>query len=374
MQKVLFLDRDGTLIIEPPDDYQVDSLEKLEFYPGVFRNLYRISKDIDFRLVVVSNQDGLGSPDYPEEVFKKIQDKFLRAFANEGVVFDEILIDRSLPGDHVPTRKPGTGLLTGYLKGDYDLLGSYVIGDRITDLKLARNLGTRGILLGDKPEAGIIEKEGLGEVCRLIAPGWDRIYEFLRAEQRRVHITRETAETRVQIDLALDGQGKSEISTGLGFFDHMLHQIPGHSGCDLVITAKGDLEVDEHHTIEDTGLALGEACRKALGDKSGISRYGFTLPMDDSLATVVMDFSDRSWLTWKAVFRREKIGDMPTETFSHFFRSFADAAGCNLHIHVEGENEHHKIESVFKAFARALGQAVKRAPGPGGVPSTKGKL
>lgn len=374
-KRVLFIDRDGTLVVEPPVDYQLDSLEKLEFIPGVFRNLHFIARNLDFERVIVTNQDGLGTPSFPMETFLPAHEKMLRAFENEGITFDDIIIDRTFEHEHQPTRKPGTALLGKYLTGDYDLENSFVIGDRITDMQLARNLGAKGILL-QPYETGRkwVDDAGLGDTCVLITDSWDRIAEFLRAGSRKVTVVRTTSETDIHITLDLDGNGITKISTGLGFFDHMLEQIGRHSGFDLEISVKGDLYVDEHHTIEDTALALGEALRKALGDKRGIERYGFMLPMDDCNCTVALDFGGRPWLVWETEFRRERIGDVPTEMFFHFFKSLSDAALMNLYIKAEGQNEHHKIEGIFKALARALKAAVRRDIFRFTLPSTKGTL
>lgn len=374
-KRVLFIDRDGTLVVEPPVDYQLDSLEKLEFIPGVFRNLHFIARNLDFERVIVTNQDGLGTPSFPMETFLPAHEKMLRAFENEGITFDDIIIDRTFEHEHQPTRKPGTALLGKYLTGDYDLENSFVIGDRITDMQLARNLGAKGILL-QPYETGRkwVDDAGLGDTCVLITDSWDRIAEFLRAGSRKVTVVRTTSETDIRITLDLDGNGITKISTGLGFFDHMLEQIGRHSGFDLAISVKGDLYVDEHHTIEDTALALGEALRKALGDKRGIERYGFMLPMDDCNCTVALDFGGRPWLVWETEFRRERIGDVPTEMFFHFFKSLSDAALMNLYIKAEGQNEHHKIEGIFKALARALKAAVRRDIFRFTLPSTKGTL
>ena len=372
-QKVLFIDRDGTLIYEPQDE-QIDSLEKLEFIPGVFRNLYKISKLSEYKLVIVSNQDGLGTNSFPEETFWPAQNKMLKAFENEDVIFEDILIDRSKPEDNAPTRKPGTGMLGEYLKGGFNLAESYVIGDRLTDVELAKNLGAKGILLDNDNLAEQLKEKGLEENCVLIAKSWDEIYTFLAAPPRVVEIKRKTNETDVIIRLNLEGSGVSNISTGLKFFDHMLNQIGRHAGVDLYINVKGDLEVDEHHTIEDTALALGEAFRSALGNKRGIERYGFMLPMDDSLATVAIDFGGRPWLVWEAEFKRDMTGDMPSEMFMHFFKSFSDAALCNLNIKAEGDNEHHKIEAIFKSFSKALKIAIRRDPENLRIPTTKGVL
>jgi imidazoleglycerol-phosphate dehydratase/histidinol-phosphatase len=363
VKKVLFIDRDGTLVIEPPEDLQLDSLEKLEFYPQVFSFLSCIATELDYELVMVTNQDGLGTDSFPEETFWPAHNKIIKAFENEGVFFDDILIDRSFPEDNAPTRKPRTGMLNKYLWGNYDLENSFVIGDRLTDMQLAKNLGARGIFLSEK-------KQNMQDVA-LQTTSWQEIYKFLKFGLRQADITRKTKETDIRIYLNLDGTGQSEINTGIGFFDHMLEQISRHGGCDLKISVKGDLDVDEHHTIEDTAIVLGEAFAKAMKNMTGVERYGFTLPMDDCLAQVAVDFGGRSWLVWDAGFRREKIGDMPTEMFFHFFKSFSDAAKCNLNIKAEGTNEHHKIESIFKAFARAIKMAKKRDLNDQVLPSTK---
>ncbi|MBW3521529.1 bifunctional histidinol-phosphatase/imidazoleglycerol-phosphate dehydratase HisB [Chryseobacterium sp. NKUCC03_KSP] len=364
MKKVLFIDRDGTLIIEPPKDFQVDSLEKLEFYPGVFQSLSKIAKELDFELVMVTNQDGLGTESFPMEDFIKPHEKMLKAFANEGIIFNDILIDNSFESENLPTRKPGIGLLEKYIYGDYDLENSFVIGDRITDIQLSKNLGSKAIFINK------IQNED----ADLTTENWSEIAQYLKQIPRRSKVSRKTNETEIEIEIDLDGSGKSEISTGLYFFDHMLEQISKHGNLDLKIKVIGDLQVDEHHTIEDTGIVLGEAILKALGKKKGIERYGFLLPMDDCLAQVALDLGGRSWLVWDAKFKREKIGDVPTEMFEHFFKSFTDSARCNLNIKVKGENEHHKIESVFKAFAKALKMAVNRSDQNFNVPSTKGSL
>ncbi|HER09550.1 MAG TPA: bifunctional histidinol-phosphatase/imidazoleglycerol-phosphate dehydratase HisB [Bacteroides sp.] len=374
MKKVIFLDRDGTLIREPEEDYQVDSLEKLEFMPGVFRNLYQLRNFTDFELVVVTNQDGLGTEAFPEEKFRPPQDKFITAFRNEGVEFDAVLIDPSLPEDRSPNRKPATGMLRRYMEGDYDLANSFVIGDRLSDMELARNLGSRGILFGeDSMKAGLGER-GLSGQTDLVSADWDTICRHIRASMRRGVAERVTAETRVRVELSLDGEGRTDISTGLGFFDHMLEQLGRHGGLDLTVKTTGDLHVDEHHTIEDTGIAMGQAFLEALGDKRGIERYAFILPMDDALAQVAIDLGGRPWVEWDVHFRREMVGDVPTEMFFHFFKSFSDAALCNLHVRVRGSNAHHKIEAIYKAFARAIRQAVKLDPGNNRLPTTKGKL
>lgn len=374
MKKALFIDRDGTLIIEPPVTYQIDSLEKLEFVPGVFRNLYNIRHYLDFELVLVSNQDGLGTASFPYEDFILPHNKFLQAFRNENIEFDNILIDKSLPSDNAPTRKPRTGMLTAYINGDYDLTSSFVIGDRVTDIELAKNLGCRGILLNSEDMNEVLSAEGLSEYCDLITPDWEKIWNFLRSNNRKACIKRKTNETDILVELSLDGRGEYDIQTGLGFFDHMLAQIAKHSGCDLKVHVKGDLHVDEHHTIEDVGIVLGEAFEKALGDKKGISRYGFLLPMDDSLAQVALDFGGRSWLVWEAEFKREKIGEVPSEMLGHFFKSFTDGAKCNLNIKVQGENEHHKAEAIFKSFAKCLKMAINVDTMNMELPSTKGKI
>lgn len=373
-KRALFIDRDGTLVVEPPVDYQLDSLEKLQFVPKVFRNLSFIREKLDFEWVMVTNQDGLGTDSFPEETFWPAHNKMLQAFAGEGIVFDAICIDRSFPEENLPTRKPGTAMLTAYLDGSYDMSASFVIGDRLTDMQLARNLGCRGILYGDSSMQAAVDEAGLAEVCVLITDDWDKISEYLFAGERRVEVRRTTSETDVFVSLNLDGNGRGDISTGIGFFDHMLDQIARHSGIDLTVRCQGDLHVDEHHTIEDTGIALGEAIARALGDKRGIERYGFCLPMDDSLCTVALDFGGRAWLVWNAVFYREKIGDMPTEMFLHFFKSLSDAARMNLTVKAEGENEHHKIEGIFKAFARSLKMALRRDIFHYELPSTKGLL
>ena len=362
MKKVLFIDRDGTIIIEPEDE-QVDSLEKLEFYPGVIVNLHKIANELDYELVMVTNQDGLGTDSFPEDAFWPAHNKMMNLLKNEGIEFSEVLIDRSFPGDNSPNRKPGTGMLGKYIHGDYNMKQSVVIGDRKTDIGLAKNLGCKSVYLS----------ENSNDEADLCTADWNAVYDFLKNENRIAEVKRRTKETEINVKVNLDGNGKSEIYTGMGFFDHMLEQVAKHSGCDLTISVKGDLEVDEHHTIEDTALALGEAFRKALGSKKGIERYGFLLPMDDSLAQVALDFSGRSWLVWKTKFKREKVGELPTEMFHHFFKSFCDTAGCNLNIKANGDNEHHKIEAIFKAFGKSIKQAVSKT-GKGGIPSTKGSL
>ena len=375
-KQALFIDRDGTLVVEPPVDYQLDSFEKLEFLPGVMRNLGFIAQNMHYELVMVTNQDGLGTESFPTDTFVGPHNLIMRTLEGEGIKFDDVIIDTTFEHENKPTRKPGTALLGKYLSGDYDLAGSYVIGDRLTDMMLARTLGARGILIAPDVEQAQqrIAEAGLAEVVALVAPDWARIADFLRAGERTAQVQRTTAETDILIRLALDGTGKCDISTGIGFFDHMLCQVGRHSGIDLTIKVKGDTWVDEHHTIEDTGIALGEALRKALGDKRGIERYGFVLPMDDCRSTVALDFGGRSWLVWDAEFHREKIGDMPTEMFHHFFKSLSDSAAMNLYISARGENEHHKIEGIFKALARAIKCAIQRNVFQYQLPSTKGTI
>ena len=376
MKKILFIDRDGTLTLEP-GDYQVDAFEKLVFYPEVFRYLSNIARELDYELVMVTNQDGLGSDRFPEEEFWPYQNHLVKSFENEGVVFSKIFIDRTFPHDKADTRKPGTGMLTGYLDNpEYDLSASYVIGDRLTDMQLAKNLGAKGIFIDNNIDLGANEvtDSALEETIALTTKSWEAIYHMLLLKERAVRMERNTNETKISIDLNLDGAGKSQIDTGIAFFDHMLDQLARHGGVDLNIKTEGDLEVDEHHTIEDTAIALGESFARALGDKKGIERYGFTLPMDESLAHVALDFGGRSWLVWEAEFKREMVGQMPTEMFYHFFKSFADGAKANLNIKAEGMNEHHKIESIFKGFAKAIKMAIKRDAGKMILPSTKGTL
>ncbi len=362
MKKVLFIDRDGTIITEPADE-QVDSFDKLEFLPGVISCLARIVRETDYELVMVTNQDGLGTSSFPEDTFWPVHNKMLQILKGEGVNFTEVFIDKSLPSDNAPTRKPGTALLTRYLATGVDMDSSYVIGDRLTDIQLARNLGCKAISFNEetKPDA-----------C-LYTTDWNEVCNYLTKLPRTAQADRSTTETNVSVRLNLDGTGKSSISTGIGFFNHMLDQIARHGEIDLAVNVKGDLEVDEHHTVEDVAICLGEAVLKALGGKKGIERYGFVLPMDDSLAQVAIDFGGRPWLVWNVKFNREQLGEMPSEMFFHFFKSFSDTAKCNLNIKAEGENEHHKIEAVFKAFARAIRMAVKQA-GNFNLPSTKGKL
>ena len=364
-KKVLFIDRDGTIIVEPPTDYQVDSLEKLAFLPGAISALRRIALQGDYLLVMVTNQDGLGTDSFPEGTFWPAQNKMFDTLKGEGIVFDAIHIDRTFESEGADTRKPGTGMLQEYLNGDYDLANSYVLGDRHTDVQLAHNLGAQAIFIGDEAAKG----------AALSTTDWAAIARFLILPDRKASVQRTTKETDIRIELNLDGSGKTDMQTGLGFFDHMLDQLGKHSGADLSVHVKGDLHIDEHHTIEDTALALGEAYRQAIGNKRGINRYGFLLPMDEALAQVAIDFSGRPWTVWEAEFNREKVGDMPTEMFFHFFKSFSDAAACNLNVKVEGDNEHHKIEAIFKAFAKAKKMAVQRDPEAlSQLPSTKGVL
>jgi imidazoleglycerol-phosphate dehydratase / histidinol-phosphatase len=363
MKKILFIDRDGTLVIEPPIDKQLDSLEKLSYYPFVFQYLAKIVQELEYELVMVTNQDGLGTASFPEEIFWPAQNKMLDAFENEGILFKEILIDKSLPEDNAPTRKPGTAMLTHYMQGNYDLANSFVIGDRNTDTKLAQNLGCKAIFLSKE----------MDNDAALSTDNWQAIYTFLKAEQRIATVVRKTNETNISITVNLEGNGKANIKTGLGFFDHMLEQIAKHGNMDLAISVSGDLHIDEHHTMEDVAITLGETFLKALGNKKSIERYGFLLPMDDCLAQVAIDFGGRPWLVWDATFTREKIGDMPTEMFMHFFKSFSDNAKCNLNIIATGTNEHHKIESIFKAFAKSIKMAVAKTNNYS-IPSTKGTL
>lgn len=373
MKKVLFIDRDGTLNFETADE-QIDAFEKLEFLPKVFRNMHYIAKNLDYELVMVTNQDGLGTDSFPEDTFWPVHNFILKAFENEGVVFDDICIDRHFPEDNSTTRKPATGMLTKYLEGDYDLANSFVIGDRKTDIMLAKNLGAKGIFINNGDQVEELEKDGLANTCALISDDWDDIYACVAAPQRTAKVVRTTKETDISIALNLDGSGVCNSSTGLGFFDHMLEQIGRHSGIDLNIQVKGDLQVDEHHTIEDTALALGEAFKNAVGNKLGMERYGFCLPMDECLVMAAIDFGGRPWLVWEAEFKREMVGDMPTEMFMHFFKSFSDAALCNLNIKAEGANEHHKIEAIFKALAKSIKMAIRRDVFNFELPSTKGTL
>lgn len=378
MKKVLFIDRDGTLVVEPPIDYQLDSFEKLAFYPKAFQYLGKIAKELDFELVLVTNQDGLGTESFPENTFWPVHNFVIQSFEREGVEFKEQIIDKTFAKDNAPTRKPNTGLLTKYFSDDYDLENSFVIGDRLTDIELAKNLGAKGIFMDTASGIGddeiTVKKEVLDPFIALESTDWEKIYTFLKLQDRTASIERNTNETKIKIDLNLDGTGKSAINTGIAFFDHMLDQIARHGQLDLTISVQGDLEVDEHHTIEDTAIALGEVFSIALGDKLGMERYGFCLPMDDCLAQVAIDFGGRNWLVWEADFKREMIGKMPTEMFMHFFKSFTDGARCNLNIKAEGNNEHHKIEAIFKAFAKAIKAALKRDTEKMILPSTKGML
>ncbi|MBA6155016.1 bifunctional histidinol-phosphatase/imidazoleglycerol-phosphate dehydratase HisB [Tenacibaculum sp. S7007] len=377
MKKVLFIDRDGTLIKEPADE-QTDSFEKLEFYPKVFQGLSKIAKELEFELVLVTNQDGLGTEVYPENTFWPVHNFVMKTLKEEGIEFSEEIIDRTFAKDNQPTRKPNTGLLNKYFSEEYDLANSFVIGDRLTDVELAKNLGSKGIYINDETYFGAdeitVKRSELDEFIALESNDWNTIYEFLKLKDRFATIERNTNETKIKIAVNLDGTGKSDINTGIAFFDHMLDQIARHGQMDLTIKVNGDLDVDEHHTIEDTAIALGEVFAKALGNKLGIERYGFCLPMDDCLSQVAIDFGGRNWLVWDAEFKREMIGKMPTEMFYHFFKSFTDGAKCNLNIKAEGTNEHHKIEAIFKAFAKAIKVAVKRDTSKMILPSTKGTL
>ncbi len=377
MKKVLFIDRDGTIIKETVDE-QIDAFEKMVFYPKAFTYLGKIAKELDYELVMITNQDGLGTASFPEETFWPVHNFILKSFENEGVVFDKVFLDRTFPHENANTRKPGTGLLTEYFSEPYDLKNSFVIGDRLTDIELAKNLGAKGIYINDETHLGTgeitVKRNELDDYIAIETNDWGKIYEFLKLKERVAEISRKTNETDIFIKLNLDGTGKSRIDTGLAFFDHMLDQLARHGQMDLEISVKGDLEVDEHHTIEDTAIALGEVFHKALGTKLGIERYGFCLPMDDCLAQVAIDFGGRNWLVWEADFKREKIGEMPTEMFYHFFKSFTDGAKANLNIKAEGTNEHHKIEAIFKAFAKSIKMAVKRDVDKMVLPSTKGVL
>lgn len=376
-KRVLFIDRDGTIIKETADE-QIDAFEKMIFYPKVFTWLGKIAQELDYELVMITNQDGLGTDVFPEDTFWPVHNFIIKSFENEGVVFNQVFLDRTFPHENKDTRKPGTGLLTQYFSQEYDLANSFVIGDRLTDMQLATNLGAQGIFINDHTNLGTAEitisEEELNNDIALETNDWQRIYEFLKLENRVATLTRKTNETAIQIRLNLDGTGKAKIETGIAFFDHMLDQIARHGQMDLEVTVKGDLEVDEHHTIEDTAIALGEVFAQALGNKLGIERYGFCLPMDDCLAQVAIDFGGRNWLVWEADFKREMIGKMPTEMFFHFFKSFTDGAKANLNIKAQGTNEHHKIEAIFKAFAKAIKAAVKRDPDKMILPSTKGML
>ncbi|MFT5736336.1 MAG: imidazoleglycerol-phosphate dehydratase/histidinol-phosphatase [Maribacter sp.] len=376
-KRVLFIDRDGTMIKETVDE-QIDAFEKMVFYPKAFTFLGKIAKELDYELVMITNQDGLGTDVFPEDTFWPVHNFILKSFEQEGVVFEKVFLDRTFPHENANTRKPGIGLLTEYFTDAYDLENSFVIGDRLTDMELAKNLGAKGIFINDDTQLGTgeitVKREALDSSIGLETNDWEKIYEFLKLKERTSEITRKTNETDIYIKLNLDGTGKSDIKTGLAFFDHMLDQLARHGQMDLTIKVNGDLEVDEHHTIEDTGIALGEVFYTALGNKLGIERYGFCLPMDDCLAQVAIDFGGRNWLVWKADFKREKVGDMPTEMFHHFFKSFTDGAKANLNIKAEGANEHHKIEAIFKALAKAIKMSVKRDVEKMVLPSTKGML
>ncbi len=376
---ILFIDRDGTMIKEYPPTYQIDAFEKVTFYPYVFKYLGKIAEEMNYEFVLVSNQDGLGTPKFTEEQFSPAHKLIMTSFANEGIVFKEELIDRSFPEDYLDTRKPGIGMFKKFLNNpEYDIPNSFVIGDRVTDVQLAKNLGCKAIWLNNNPDLGGAEvADSLDELRKVVVvetTDWKDIYDFLKSGTRQIKHTRKTKETEINIELNLDGSGTANIKTGLSFFDHMLDQIARHGLIDLTLEAKGDLHIDEHHTIEDTGIALGEAFAKALGDKKGVERYGFALPMDDAEAKVLLDFGGRNWIVWNAGFSRGNVGDMPTEMFFHFFKSFSDAAKCNLNIECRGENEHHKIEAIFKAFAKAIKMAVKKDPLKNYLPSTKGVL
>lgn len=378
-KRILFIDRDGTLINEAPPDYQLDSYDKLTFYPNMFEYMTKIATELDYELVMVTNQDGLGSDKFPEHTFWPLHNLVMKSLEGEKIHFSAVHIDRTYPHENAPTRKPGIGMLTGYLNnGAYDISNSYVIGDRITDIQLAKNLGCKGIWINNDAGLGVAEISDkvseLQDTIALETTNWKEIYEFLKLGLRKVNHERNTNETKISIEVNMDGSGKTDIATGLGFFDHMLEQIARHGKIDLKVHTKGDLHIDEHHTIEDTGIALGETFAKALADKTGMERYGFALPMDEADAKVLIDFGGRNWIVWNVEFKREKIGEVPTEMFFHFFKSFSDAAKCNLNIECHGENEHHKIEAIFKAFAKAIRMAVRRDPMSNYLPSTKGVL
>jgi imidazoleglycerol-phosphate dehydratase / histidinol-phosphatase len=377
--RVLFIDRDGTLINEAPPTYQLDSYDKLTFYPDMFWYMRKIAEEMDYELVMVTNQDGMGTDSFPENTFWPLHNLVMKSLEGENILFDAVFIDRTYPAEKAPTRKPGTGMLTEYFDATkYDLANSFMIGDRITDMQLAKNLGCGGIWLNNGSGLGSEELKdkiaALGGTIVLDTPDWEKVYAFLKGGERKLVQERNTNETKIKVSLNLDGSGKADNHTGLGFFDHMLDQLARHGNIDVAVSCQGDLHIDEHHTIEDCGIALGEAFAKALGDKRGIERYGFALPMDDCLAQVALDFGGRNWIVWEAAFKREKIGEMPTEMFFHFFKSFSDAAKCNLNIQASGDNEHHKIEAIFKAFAKAIKMAVKRDLGSNALPSTKGVL
>jgi len=376
MKRILFIDRDGVILQEPPQDFQVDSTDKTSFVPGAIVGLSNIAASLDYYKVMVTNQDGLGTPSYPDDTFYPYQNLMLRTLEGEGFIFDEVIVDKTFAHENAPTRKPGTGLLTHLINNPaYDLTGSFVIGDRYTDIQLAKNLGCKAIYFKSDLHPLTPEQDAdLRSTIVLETSSWPEVYSFLKLGLRKVSHARNTNETKIQVDINLTGSGIANIHTGLGFFDHMLEQIARHGNIDLAITTIGDLHIDEHHTIEDTGLALGEAFALALADKRGMERYGFALPMDEAEAKVLIDFGGRNWLVWDASFKREKIGEMPTEMFFHFFKSFSDAAKCNLNISCAGDNEHHKIEAIFKAFAKAIKMAIKRDPFSNHLPSTKGVL
>jgi imidazoleglycerol-phosphate dehydratase / histidinol-phosphatase len=379
LKRILFIDRDGTLINEAPPDYQLDAYDKLTFYPDTFEYMRKIAEEMDYELVMVTNQDGMGTESFPENTFWPLHNLVMKSLEGERIYFDAVFIDRTYPAEKAPTRKPATGMLTEYLDpSKYDMANSFVIGDRITDMQLAKNLGCKGIWLNNGSGLGSEEIKdkiaALGDTIILDTPDWEKVYRFLKGGERKVVHERNTNETKITAAINLDGSGKAANDTGIGFFDHMLDQLARHGNIDVAVTCKGDLHIDEHHTIEDCGLALGEAFAKALGDKRGIERYGFALPMDDCLAQVALDFGGRNWIVWQADFKREKIGEMPTEMFFHFFKSFSDASKSNINIQASGENEHHKIEAIFKAFAKAIKMAVKRDLGSNALPSTKGVL
>jgi imidazoleglycerol-phosphate dehydratase / histidinol-phosphatase len=379
LKRVLFIDRDGTLINEAPPTYQLDSYDKLTFYPDAFEYMRKIAEEMGYELVMVTNQDGMGTDIFPEDTFWPLHNLVMKSLEGERIFFDAVFIDRTFPAEQIPTRKPGTAMLTEYLDASkYDIANSFVIGDRITDIQLAKNLGCKGIWLNNGSGLGSEEINdkiaALGDTIVLDTPDWEKVYRFLKGGERKVVHERNTNETKITVSINLDGSGKADNDTGIGFFDHMLDQLARHGNIDVSVACKGDLHIDEHHTIEDCGIALGEAFAKALGDKRGIERYGFALPMDDCLAQVALDFGGRNWIVWQADFKREKIGEMPTEMFFHFFKSFSDASRCNLNVQAAGENEHHKIEAIFKAFAKAIKMAVKRDLGNNALPSTKGVL
>lgn len=375
MKPILFIDRDGVILNEPPTDFQIDSLEKTSFVKNAITTLSKIATEFDYYKILITNQDGLGTASYPEETYYPYQNLMLRILENESFVFNEIHVDRTFAKENKPTRKPGTALLNHLINNkNFDIENSFVIGDRWSDIELAKNLGCKAIYLKSLHQLTKEQEENYKNIIAFEADNWNDVYTFLKLNLRKVKHERNTNETKIKIELNIDGSGKANIHTGLGFFNHMLEQIARHGKIDLSIETKGDLHIDEHHTIEDTGIALGEAFAKALIDKRGMERYGFALPMDEAEAKVLIDFGGRNWLVWNAEFKREKVGDMPTEMFFHFFKSFSDAAKCNLNIECKGDNEHHKIEAIFKAFAKAIKMAVKRDPLSNYLPSTKGIL